>query len=139
MPIALQPTPRRIRRTRENLMLGNRASLVLPPGTAPEVAEVLRKELAEPFPGLEDGEGKADVAVRFAQFSGEDEVLEEVPPAVRDQAIRLQVSPAGVEAASGLQAGWLQAARLLRRVVRDHPQTPWAEAAQDRLERLKGG
>ncbi len=31
-----------------------------------------------------------------------------------------------------------QAARLLRRVVRDHPQTPWAEAAQDRLERLKG-
>jgi TolA-binding protein len=31
-----------------------------------------------------------------------------------------------------------QAARLLRRVLRDHPQTPWAEAAQDRLERLKG-
>jgi cellulose synthase operon protein C len=31
-----------------------------------------------------------------------------------------------------------QAARLLRRVVRDYPQTPWAEAAQDRLERLKG-
>jgi TolA-binding protein len=30
-----------------------------------------------------------------------------------------------------------QAARLLRRVVRDYPQTPWAEAAQDRLERLK--
>jgi TolA-binding protein len=32
-----------------------------------------------------------------------------------------------------------QAARLLRRLLRDHPQTPWAEAAQERLERLKGG
>ncbi len=31
-----------------------------------------------------------------------------------------------------------QAARLLRRVLRDHPQTPWADAAKDRLERLKG-
>jgi TolA-binding protein len=30
-----------------------------------------------------------------------------------------------------------QAARLLRRLLRDHPQTPWAEAAQERLERLK--
>jgi tetratricopeptide (TPR) repeat protein len=32
-----------------------------------------------------------------------------------------------------------QAERLLRRVLRDHPQTPWADAARDRLERLKGG
>ncbi|MCI0455374.1 MAG: tetratricopeptide repeat protein [Gemmataceae bacterium] len=31
-----------------------------------------------------------------------------------------------------------QAANLLRRVLRDYPQTPWAEAARDRLERLKG-
>ncbi|MCC6417550.1 MAG: tetratricopeptide repeat protein, partial [Gemmataceae bacterium] len=31
-----------------------------------------------------------------------------------------------------------QAAGLLRRVLRDHPDTPFAEAARDRLERLKG-
>jgi TolA-binding protein len=31
-----------------------------------------------------------------------------------------------------------QAARLLRRVLRDHPETEWAEAAKDRLGRLKG-
>jgi TolA-binding protein len=30
-----------------------------------------------------------------------------------------------------------QAERLLRRVLRDHPQSPWAEAARDRLEALK--
>jgi TolA-binding protein len=31
-----------------------------------------------------------------------------------------------------------QAARLLRRIIREHPQTRWAEAARDRLEGLKG-
>jgi tetratricopeptide (TPR) repeat protein len=31
------------------------------------------------------------------------------------------------------------AARLLRRVLRDHPSTSWADVAKDRLERLKGG
>jgi tetratricopeptide (TPR) repeat protein len=31
-----------------------------------------------------------------------------------------------------------QAERLLRRVIRDHPQSRWAEAARDRLESLKG-
>jgi TolA-binding protein len=32
-----------------------------------------------------------------------------------------------------------QARRLLERVIRDHPQTRWAEAAQDRLTTLKDG
>jgi TolA-binding protein len=32
-----------------------------------------------------------------------------------------------------------QAERLLRRVIRDHPRSRWAEAAQERLENLKGG
>jgi cellulose synthase operon protein C len=32
-----------------------------------------------------------------------------------------------------------QAERLLRRVIREHPQSRWADAARDRLESLKGG
>jgi TolA-binding protein len=32
-----------------------------------------------------------------------------------------------------------QARRLLERVIRDHPRTPWAEAARDRLAALKDG
>ncbi|HZT83291.1 MAG TPA: tetratricopeptide repeat protein, partial [Gemmataceae bacterium] len=31
-----------------------------------------------------------------------------------------------------------QAARLFRRVLRDHPDSKWAQVAKDRLEALKG-
>jgi TolA-binding protein len=32
-----------------------------------------------------------------------------------------------------------QAVKLLERVQRDHPQSKWADAAKERLEKLKGG
>jgi TolA-binding protein len=32
-----------------------------------------------------------------------------------------------------------QATRLLQRVIRDHPESKWAQVAKERLESLKGG
>ena len=82
MPIVLLPTPRRIRRTRENFMLGNPAALSVSPGAAPAVVEALRQELEELFPGLEtaDSERSETAALRFTRCEAEGGLLEEAPP-----------------------------------------------------------
>src|SRR5712691_3529347 len=116
MPIVLQPTPRRLRRTHENFMLGHRATLAVSPGAAPGIVQALRGKLEDLFPDLEReaGERPESATVRFSLFAEEEGAPEEVPPEAGGEAFRLQVGPAGVEIAAGSEAGWLLAARMLR-------------------------
>lgn len=115
MPIVLQPTPRRLSRTHENMALGNPVTLSVSPAAPPEIMEALRRAVEPLFPELKEGdeEGPETATLRFTLFTAEDGAPEEVPKGVLGETFRLRVSPAGVEAAAGSGAGWLLAARAL--------------------------
>jgi hypothetical protein len=114
MPILLQPTPRRIHRTRENYLLGRPTRLQLPVGIPEPVEAELRAELEGLFPDLgaePDEEGSA--LLSFAPLADSEEVAE-VPAAARSEALRVEVSPEAIMVEAGSPVGWLRAARLLR-------------------------
>src|SRR5438128_12491926 len=109
MPIALQPTPRRLRRTHENFMLGRQATLVVSPAAAPETVQALRGELEELFPDLESeaGDQQESATVRFSRFTEGEGAPEEVPADVGGEAMRLHVGPEGVEMTAGAGSRWV--------------------------------
>jgi glycosyl hydrolase family 20 len=115
MPIALQPTPRRLRRTHENFMLGHQATLAVSPGAEPEIVQALLGELEELFPDLEreTGDQQESATVRFSLFAEGEDAPEEVPADVAGEAFRLRVSPEGVVIAAGSETGWLMAVKML--------------------------
>lgn len=114
MPILLQPTPRRLHRTRENFLLGRPTQLLLPDGISGPLEAELRAALEELFPDLgAEPEEEGSALLRFGPLADTEETAE-VPAAVRAEALRVEVAPEAIEIEAGSPLGWLRAALLLR-------------------------